>query len=274
MVEGGVTCPPGEIEADEVIRRWNEAAEEYARFSLEDEEYFHKHLVNPALLEMLGDIRGCSVLDLACGDGHFSRKLAELSGGRVSITAVDASEAMVRIAAERHRSFSHAIRFQVADACSLAPLAAGPFDFVVCNMALMDIKDYAGAIRAVARVLKPSGEFLFSVLHPCFQTPGSGWITEESPHGKRRNGWKVDNYFLRLAHVGRAKLAMEKETCYFHRALEDYFTALGDAGFAVVDLREPPPNRELIENEPDGQRFLGMSLFLVVKAVHRSATCA
>ena len=56
---------------------------------------------------------------------------------------------------------------------------AASFDLVVCNMALMDIKDYAAAIREAARVLKPGGEFVFSILHPCFITAGSGWIKKD-----------------------------------------------------------------------------------------------
>ena len=40
------------------------------------------------------------------------------------------------------------------------------YDGVVCNMALMDIDDFHAALRTVASVLRPSGWFNLSLLHP------------------------------------------------------------------------------------------------------------
>ena len=48
------------------------------------------------------------------------------------------------------------------------------YDGVVCNMALMDIDDFHAALLTVATVLRPSGWFNLSLLHPCF--PGDASV--------------------------------------------------------------------------------------------------
>jgi len=59
-------------------------------------------------------------------------------------------------------------------------LEDGAFDLVVCNMALMDIENAAGAIQEVARVLRQKGRFVASLSHPCFDKVNtSGWAIEQ-----------------------------------------------------------------------------------------------
>jgi len=61
--------------------------------------------------------------------------------------------------------------------------------------------------------------------------------------------------------------SMQNKAYYFHRTLEDYFSALRESGFVVTDLREPVPSKELIEKDPGYGPDLKMSTFLVVKSV-------
>jgi ubiquinone/menaquinone biosynthesis C-methylase UbiE len=146
-------------------------------------------------------------------------------------------------------------------------LSPNSFDVVVCNMALMFIKRFEETIQEVSRVLKPRGVFLLSILHPCFLTPGSGWIVENSPDTGKKNrvGWRTDNYHLRLVYHGVMRECDTKETYYFCRTLEDYFRALRKSGFAVADLREPLPPKELIVNDPAFEGEEKRSIFLIMK---------
>jgi SAM-dependent methyltransferase len=134
-------------------------------------------------------------------------------------------------------------------------------------MALMFIKQYEETIQEVARVLKPQGIFVLSILHPCFLTPGSEWILEDSPEGEKRKriGWKIDNYHLRLVYHGVMAVCDTKETYYFCRTLEDYFGALRKGGFVVEDLREPLPPKELIQRHPNFQGEEKRSTMLMMK---------
>jgi ubiquinone/menaquinone biosynthesis C-methylase UbiE len=264
-----ILLPADTVSQEEAIRGWNEAAEEFASRFERHEEFFHKYMINPAILDLLGAVEGKAVLDVACGEGHFSRKLAELAKGNIRITGVDASETLIEIATRRNEAFSDCIQFQVGDASRMDQVPSKAFDIVICNMALMFIKQYEDALREVARVLKPRGIFVFSLLHPCFLTPGSDWIMEDADSAgkKKRIGWKTDNYHLRLAARDVMFVCDTQETYYFCRTLEDYFRAFRKQGLLVTDLREPLPPKAMMERKPEFQAEVKRGLFLIMKTV-------
>lgn len=269
MIEQIGVYRAGEVSSSEAIEHWDRAARDFAHFLAEGDEFFHKHAINPCLLELLGDVKGQSVCDLGCGEGHFARGLADHMGRNVDIVCIDASGEMIRIGQERSRGYEDCLRFLVADAADLNALQTASMDTVVCNMALMDIADYHGAIAEVARVLRQGGTFALSILHPCFMTPGSGWIKKDpqSRDPATKVGWKVDHYHDRLVQKTVIKPGMSSETYYFHRTLGDYFLALRRHGLVVVDLREPVPSAEVLADDPGSKPDLKLSMFLVLKAV-------
>ena len=257
-------CQADNISNEEAIDSWDKAAEEFTSFFAEGEEFYHKHIINPCIVDLLGEVEGKTVLDLGCGEGHVARSLAEATGRNIKILGVDASENMIRIAREKSQDFKDCLSFQQADACDLAGIQADSFDVAICNMALMDIKDYRQAIREVPRTLKAKGVFVFSVLHPCFFTPRSEWLKDGDGN---IIGWRVDDYHLNLAWKWTAKSRMIMETYHFHRTLEDYCSALRECGFVITDIREPVPSEELCEVHPRLVRELKRGGFLVVRSV-------
>jgi len=260
---------PDAISQEEAIRGWNAAGEEFASRFERHEEFFHKYMINPAILDLVGAVEGKTVLDVACGEGHFSRKLAELAKGNIQITGIDASETLIEIAKQRNKAFSTCITFQVGDASRMDQVPSKTFDIAICNMALMFIKRYEDTIQEVARALKPRGIFIFSLLHPCFLTPGSDWIMDDS-HGTgkgKRIGWKTDNYHLRLAARDVLFVCDTQETYYFCRTLEDYVRTFRKNGFIVTDLREPLPPKAMMERKPEFQAEVKRALFLIMKTV-------
>jgi ubiquinone/menaquinone biosynthesis C-methylase UbiE len=258
---------PDEIRSEEAVTCWDAAAEEFAAHFADGGDFYHRHFIIPAVLALIGEFRGRRVLDLACGEGHLARLLADRAGGRVDVTAVDASEGMLRIARRETTAHPEAVRFLRADASDLHELPADSFDLAVCNMGLLDIKDYAGAIAEVARVLKPRSLFVFSILHPCFWTPGCGWIKADPERTDPDNkmGWRVDHYHDRLVVRFPVKRKMSRTTYYFHRTLGDYVAALRGAGFVVTDLREPVPSPEAVRRDPGQGPDRKLSTFLVVQ---------
>jgi ubiquinone/menaquinone biosynthesis C-methylase UbiE len=152
---------------------WDEMADWWDEKQGDEGDLWHRALIDPPLIRFAGEVRGLHVLDLACGNGYLSRRFARQ--GAV-VTAVDASAPLIERARAQE---SLGITYHVADAAHLDMLKDGIVDLVICNMALMDIEDAAGAIQEVSRVLKPRGRFVASISHPCFDKVNtSGWDIE------------------------------------------------------------------------------------------------
>lgn len=105
----------------------------------------------------------CSrVLDVGCGHGHFSRKIAGLLKQPFEIVGVDREPRWVSIASQRTGPFlsrtklDGALRFVEGTAEAL-PFADATFDAVTCQTVLMHLRDPAKALDEFARVVKPGG---------------------------------------------------------------------------------------------------------------------
>src|SRR5262249_53165120 len=139
---------------------------------------WHRSLIAPAVEKLLGVQPGERVLELACGNGQFARRLASM-GARV--VACDSSGAFLDCARMRTSEHSERIEYRLIDLTGeeqLAALGPGEFDAAVCNMALMDIACIRPLLRAVRHVLKAGSRFVFSVPHPAStQTGLRSWLS-------------------------------------------------------------------------------------------------
>src|ERR1700730_14858208 len=121
-------------------------------------------LVLPGLLELIGNIRGREICDLACGQGVLARHLA---GQGATVVGVDVSLELLKIAQREEQSETLGFTYLQGDAQHLYRLADASFDGVVCNLALMDIADLPRASYTIQRILRPGGWFVFAIIHPC-----------------------------------------------------------------------------------------------------------
>jgi ubiquinone/menaquinone biosynthesis C-methylase UbiE len=114
----------------------------------------HEHAI-AITLRLAGDVRGASVLDLACGQGIAARALAAPGAG--AVTGVDLSAEMIAHARRHEAAEPLGIRYLVDDARSLPALTGDAFDLVTCQLALMDIPDLPAVLAGVAQALRPRG---------------------------------------------------------------------------------------------------------------------
>jgi SAM-dependent methyltransferase len=199
-------------------------------------------VIAPTVERLLAIQPGETVLDIACGNGQFSRRLADL--GAV-VTASDFSPRLIEFAKQRSTEYTDRITYHVADATDEAQLlalagAGERFDAAVCNMALMDIPAIEPLFRAVAKMLKPDGRFVFSVAHPCF----NGFertMQPELPDYDEKPTYtiKVRRYLSAEASKGAAIYGQPVQQYYWHRPLHMLLNSAFDNGLVMDRLEEP-----------------------------------
>jgi trans-aconitate 2-methyltransferase len=103
------------------------------------------------LIDLLAPEAGERILDLGCGTGELTAKIAER--GAVVI-GVDNSTVMLDKARAQHPH----LRFEQADATGFR--FPEPFDAVFSNACLHWVRDAEAAVRAIAAALRPGGRFV------------------------------------------------------------------------------------------------------------------
>ena len=241
--------------AQDVRERWNENAENYAAKCAIHGDENKAVLLTPTILELLGGIRGKTVLDAGCGEGYLCRLMAQRGA---SVIGLDYAENLLDIARQRTPA-GLAVDYKHGNFEDLGLIPDASCDIVVSAAALQDVPDYQSAIRAVYRVLNTGGFFLLAILHPCFSADG-GWVRDEDGN---KLYWKIDHYFREGP--SELQLGLPRSTVYFHRTLTGYVRTVIAAGFTVEDLIEPVPSAEALKAHPEYENDFRMCHWLVLK---------
>lgn len=200
------------------------------------------YLIEPTQERLLELRRGERVLDIACGAGRFTRRMAD--NGAI-ITAVDHSKNFIKRARARSRDYDGKIDYKVvnaADADALANLAETPFDAAVCTMGLMDMAVISPLAMALPQLLKPGGRFVFSVLHPAFNSDGTRNTLEReftADGVKERFAVWVPEYLKTRAYLSIGIDGQPRPHRYFHRPIHQLLRVFLDAGFVLSAFEEP-----------------------------------
>ena len=255
------------------MKGWEELSDWYDQKQGETGDLWHRALIDPGLLKVIGNCRGKDVLDLGCGNGYLSRRLARRGA---KVTGVDSSQRMIRNARARDPKNLLKIEYVRASAGRMKGVPSRRFDLVFANMSLMDMEDAEGAIAEVARVLKHGGRFVASISHPCFDImSNSSWVAEKTFYRPRVVYRKVRGYREPFSEDAQWNLPGDKKgyTTSFHRPLGWYAKVLRRNGLAITALEEPAPSKEFIEEEQkqqgdlDGEGFQQVPLHLVIEAL-------
>ena len=230
---------------DEAVEIWDDISEWWDD-KIGDGNTAQDYLIEPTQERLLDLQPGERVLDIACGAGRFTRRMAD---NGALITAVDHSQTFIERAKLRSQGYEDRIDFRVvnaADTEAMMNLSDAPFDAAVCTMGLMDIAAITPLGKSLANLVKPGGRFVFSVLHPAFHSDGNRNTLERefTPDGvEERFGIWVPEYLRTRSYLGTGIRGQPRPHRYFHRPLGQLLRVFLSRGFVLTAFEEPrfPP---------------------------------
>src|ERR1035437_2029302 len=189
----------------------------YLRYKFFWTTTFQRRVEWPILLQWAQPHRKERILDVACGDGAFSLKIAERAG---TVYGIDASSTAIDDA----KSLSHKLKidcnFRSGDAEDL-PYPNNFFDKIVCSSALEHFKHDLQALSEMNRVLKPHGKLILTA--DSFTAP-VGATTKE----KHKHVHQVASFYT------EATLKERFERTGFGTARSRYLLSTATAGFFIA----------------------------------------
>lgn len=208
--------------------------------------------------------KGAKILDLACGQGVFSRYLASRG---IQVEGLDSSRELIHYARSRSKSN---ILYHVADAADAKALEEKKYDGIACLLALQNMEKIEPVFRNVKLWLKPGGRFVLVVTHPCFRIPRQthwGWDEEKKQAYRRVDLYATEvNIPILMPPMASSKVF----TVTYHRPLQSYFSSLSNTGLAVDMLEEwtskkvsQPGKRSRAENRARKEIPLFMAMRVV-----------
>jgi ubiquinone/menaquinone biosynthesis C-methylase UbiE len=193
-------------------------------------------LEEPHVIRLLGDVNGLRVLDVGCGTGRHTIRLAQ-SGSEV--IGLDFSEGM--LAKAREKAGTGAARFIQHDIATRLPFDPGTFDRVLCCLALDHVVDLRGFFSELRRVCRREGSIVTSVMHPALMLKGVQARFHDASTGREI----------------RPKSASHQ--------VSDYVLAAVDSGLRLDEVSEHAGDLSLAKQAPRAERYLGWPMLLMMK---------
>ena len=208
----------------------------------------------PAMAQLIPDLKDKSVLDLGCGCGgncvDFVRR------GAVRVLGIDLSEKMLKAAMEEANAPQ--IEYRRMDMSDLSAISE-QFDLVYSSLAFHYVEDIAKLFSEIYRLMKSGGTLLFSQEHPLNSADGffnrneAGERVSYTSFDYNRAGKKSVTWFVD---------GVEK----YHRPMGEILTAVAQAGFIIEIVCEPAPSEKALEKRPELIKEYIKPCFLVVRA--------
>ncbi len=212
-----------------VVSDWYDAVVENTEGS------FQSRLILPNLTRLMEIKEDESVLDIACGQGFFTREFKKLGA---NVSGADISSELIKIATEKSKG---EIDYFVTESNNLFFAKNNAFDKACIVLALQNISDLDGTVKEAGRILKKGGKLYLVLNHPAFRVPQkSDWGYDDKKGVQFR---KVEQYLSDLMikidmNPGEKDIKNKKYTVSFHRPLQTYFKVFYKNNFVVSKMEE------------------------------------
>lgn len=247
------------LDAEKMGEIWDKNADLWVKLSKDGYDRYGDLLSTPSFFKILLPINNLKGLDVGCGDGQKTNKLASLGANMIGI---DISEQFIKHAKQES---GHQVQYFVKDAANLS-LESNQFDFAVAFNSLMGIPNLKKTLEEVYRVLKSGGFFQFSITHPCFWRQILTWSYDKKGE---KTGLMCNDYFSpQKRAIGKwmfdgvddktIKQNLKFETPLYKRTLSEWINSISKVGFVIEKSYEPQINKSVVVKYPelDGARIV------------------
>jgi len=209
--------------------QYDSIAREYQRTK---ESPLRRYVEACSFLRMAGDVRGLAVLDLACGEGFYTRVLKR--AGAAAVTGIDISAEMISLAEELERDDPLGLVYLCGDVAQMPDV--GQFDLVTAAYLLHYAPNKEQLHRMCERIacqLKPGGRFTCINENPDQSAARYSGYTQygfnKSVKEPREEGSAITYAMV----SGRSIIRFDA----YYYARESYEQALQAAGFREISWR-------------------------------------
>ena len=241
---------------------WGNVAEWYDDMLEQNPDSYQKNVLMPNLIRIVEPKKGMTILDVACGQGYFSRAFSQ-NGARVIASDIStelietaklrikqlnkseeqgiSAESKVGISDNSGTTDSNSVEYHVAPSDDLPFQKDNSVDVVTVILALQNIENLQGTFMESARVLKKDGRIVFVINHPAFRIPQRsdwGWDDKAGRQYRRLDTYMSDAKIDIDMSPSQSDSKRKKSTVSFHRPLQVYFKHLNKVGLAVTRLEE------------------------------------
>lgn len=224
---------------EETKRIWQELGQWWAEGTHEGDA-FHKEFIFPYIQKLASVKSGNILLDAGCGSGALARLFAKENA---QIVAVDFSASLLKEAQEYSKGLN--IDYREIDLTNTAQLKAlsneFKFDTIICSMVLHNMPTIEPLFESLHYLLKPCGNFIFSIPHPCFNTEMVKYNFSQTnlPAGTFIT---TSNYSKAQVFRVKSKPNQPVEQLSFDRPLTDILNMLLKNGLVMSGFEEPIAN--------------------------------
>lgn len=188
---------------------------------------YNAHYDRPAVLGLLGDVTGLTVLDAGCGPGLYA---AELLRAGAHVIGCDTSTDMITLARQRLGPTSQLRQHDLNRPLDWLP--DDSVDRALLALVIHYLYDRATALRELFRVLRPGGALIISTSHPT-----ADWQASDGGYFDARH--EQEQWSCGLTHR------------YWRQPLQDWIAEFTAAGFLLDTLLEHQPQPEMARAHPD-----------------------
>ncbi|GAB4456018.1 MAG: class I SAM-dependent methyltransferase [Armatimonadaceae bacterium] len=212
-------------------------------------------LESTAVLTALPPLNDAVVADFGCGTGRYTLQLVRYGARRV--VGFDLIAEMLEQAKRKANRMADAeelpLTWVEADLCERVGWEDRFFDLGVCALVLSFLPDPTGALREMARLMKPEGQLIVSDYHP------QGLLAARS--ASLAAGRPDDTPYLRFTTADGEECRIRQ----YPHTIADLFNAAQDAGLLLEHIAEPLADRRLSNTYYTIRDRIGQPLALAMR---------